>query len=243
MLLGQLLLAEEIGAVRGALEDQDGGARLAALRAFSAFGESEPELAPEVVQSLLKVARTPCEPLERRAAIEGLARLKRLETLGALLALADEREEEVQVAAITALGELEAEEADAALRQLVASADEVRRKAAAKALYRQTRPVRTPSAAERARERRLRGDARPFVLISLNAALRALEDAGPYEEAALTGCIARVCIDFAATRRYLVEKGLMTREAGIYRLTALGEAVWRVERALAAHAGRERAAR
>ncbi|MEW6750038.1 MAG: hypothetical protein AB1505_03565 [Candidatus Latescibacterota bacterium] len=41
--------------------------------------------------------------------------------------------------------------------------------------------------------------------------------------------------DWAWTRRYLVVQGLMRREAGVYRFTELGQAMWRVEHHIAAH--------
>jgi hypothetical protein len=52
----------------------------------------------------------------------------------------------------------------------------------------------------------------------------------------LTRVIAGVCWDYSSTRRHLVENGpraLMRRSGGIYELTALGEAAWRVERRIA----------
>ena len=35
--------------------------------------------------------------------------------------------------------------------------------------------------------------------------------------------------DYSATRRKLVDEGLMTRVGGVYEFTELGKAVWRVE--------------
>jgi hypothetical protein len=51
----------------------------------------------------------------------------------------------------------------------------------------------------------------------------------PYEERALSRHVGSVCVDWAGTRRRLVEEGLMRRERGVYRFTELGEAVWHVE--------------
>ena len=65
--------------------------------------------------------------------------------------------------------------------------------------------------------------------MAMNAAIGNLPELRPYEERELTKLIAQVCVDYSATRRYLIETGLMTRESGIYSLTEWGEAVWRVE--------------
>ncbi len=42
--------------------------------------------------------------------------------------------------------------------------------------------------------------------------------------------IARVCSDHCATRRYMVELGLMSRANGVYEFTETGKSAWRVER-------------
>ena len=58
----------------------------------------------------------------------------------------------------------------------------------------------------------------------------------PYDEGTLSRRVGTVCVDWAGTRRRLVEEGLMRREGGIYGFTALGEAVWRVEQFIRAAA-------
>jgi hypothetical protein len=79
---------------------------------------------------------------------------------------------------------------------------------------------------------RVRDGAEPPYHISLEAAVRALPGLGPFDERELSRLIGQLCRDFASTRRYLVDEGLMAREAGIYRFTTPGESVWRVERFL-----------
>ena len=64
-----------------------------------------------------------------------------------------------------------------------------------------------------------------------------LLDIRTYPEKELSSIIAEVCIDWATTRRHLVmgygtNARLMKREYGIYKLTELGESVWRVGRFL-----------
>jgi hypothetical protein len=59
-------------------------------------------------------------------------------------------------------------------------------------------------------------------------------DLQPCDEITFTRRIAQACVDYASTRRYLVEDRLMQRDGGLYRLTAVGEVAWRVERLLAA---------
>jgi hypothetical protein len=66
--------------------------------------------------------------------------------------------------------------------------------------------------------------------ISPDAAIRfGLTEMRGYEERDLTERIARVCSDYCATRRYMVELGLMTRSDGVYEFTESGKSAWRVE--------------
>jgi len=145
----------------------------------------------------------------------------------------------LEQAAITALGELDAEAAHQKLQELLHSENTKLRKAAAKALFRdRERRTLSPRPLELTEKRlkALRGDNRPFVTISLDAALRyAMPELRSYEERDLTARISRVCSDYAATRRYLIMEGLMTRAAGIYEFTEAGKAVWQVERFILEH--------
>jgi hypothetical protein len=96
------------------------------------------------------------------------------------------------------------------------------------------RPVSAESTERSAALRAWRvGDANPPAFISLHEAIAALPEVRPYPERELTQQIARVCIDYSTTRRQLVMDGLLEREHGIYTLTELGQAVWRVERHIA----------
>ena len=56
-----------------------------------------------------------------------------------------------------------------------------------------------------------------------------LRNSRRYEERELTERIACICEDYCATRRYLIERKLMTRANGVYTFTTLGETVWKVE--------------
>ena len=66
--------------------------------------------------------------------------------------------------------------------------------------------------------------------MAMDAVFRELPEIRAYEERDLTQRIARINYDYSAARRYLIENGWMTREGGIYRMTDLGQAIWRVER-------------
>ncbi len=111
------------------------------------------------------------------------------------------------------------------------TADGKLRKVVGKAVYggiRQRKPE--PSETDR-RLAEKRGETKPFVYISLDAAMRfALTELRSYDERELNERIARISQDHCATRRYLVEFGLMTRSGGVYEFTETGEVVWRVER-------------
>ena len=72
--------------------------------------------------------------------------------------------------------------------------------------------------------------------ISLPAVMRTLLEDREYTEVELTKLIAQTCADYATTRRFLVmdkSVNLMTRSAGIFRMTDIGRAVWRVEHFIA----------
>ena len=83
---------------------------------------------------------------------------------------------------------------------------------------------------EKQRLTRFRGNKIPFVINSMDAAIRyAVPEIREYHERKLTGLIAGVCEDFSATRRDLVEAGLISRTNGICELTERGKTVWSVE--------------
>ena len=85
-------------------------------------------------------------------------------------------------------------------------------------------------------EDRIRGGATPGQNISVEAALRALPEDREYREAEITQVIATACVDYATTRRNLVDEGLVHRENGCYELSEAGRVVWRVERFIRAAA-------
>ena len=59
-----------------------------------------------------------------------------------------------------------------------------------------------------------------FEWIDVGAVIRyALPEIRRYEERDLTRRIAAVCGDYAATRRKLIEEGLMERSGGVYAFT------------------------
>ena len=118
------------------------------------------------------------------------------------------------------------------LRRLTVGGSLARRKAALKALHRGTPVQRVATETSRRVRERLRGPgADPVAVISVEGALRfGLTELRPYDERDLSQRIGRVCEDFSSVRRALVELGLMTRDASVYRFTPLGEAAWRTER-------------
>ena len=64
----------------------------------------------------------------------------------------------------------------------------------------------------------------------MDAAIRyAMPEIRKYDERELTGLIAGVCIDFSATRRDLVDAGLLKRSKSVCELTEMGKTVWSVE--------------
>ena len=106
------------------------------------------------------------------------------------------------------------------------------RRAAARALYGGCR--HGPEKASRL-ARRLHGVEGEGILVghmpSTDAVLRyAVTEDRPYDEKELTARLARMCGDYSALRRKLIEDGLMRRESGTYVLTELGRLSLRVER-------------
>jgi putative addiction module antidote len=211
----------------------DPATRRAAVRALADLGDSRS--APV----LMAVARDG-GPAEQRQAIRALGRLRVAAAEPLLAALLDHPDREVGQAAALALGDIGGETARTRLQDLLSQPGPLRREAA-RALHGGVSGAR-PSLAERetgppsARPGRMteiiRGGAQPPFSIALDAALRALPALQAYDEAALSRHISQVCADWAGTRRRLVEERLMRREGGIYRFTAPGEAVWRVEQIL-----------
>ena len=121
------------------------------------------------------------------------------------------------------------------LQELLHSEKSQLRKIAAKALYRGA-VYPTPLKKTKERQQMIRGSNQPFILNSMDAVIRfALPDIREYDERELTSRIAGICFDYSATRRDLMEEGLMTRSNGICELTEKGKAVWRVEHFIMNH--------
>jgi RNA polymerase sigma-70 factor (ECF subfamily) len=214
--------------IREALSASRLATRLAAIRALAALSDVDS------VPRLLELAGEG-EREERLGSLEALGHLRPLAfgpARDAVLRLLDDPDEELQAAAVGALAALGGDEVAAVLRRLTAGGSLARRKAALKALHRGAPVQPVPTETTRRLRERLRGPgAHPVAVISIEGTLRfALTELRPYDERDLSKRIARVCEDFASVRRALIELGLMTREAAVYRFTPLGEAVWRTER-------------
>lgn len=169
-----------------------------------------------------------------------MSRIQPSEAQSLLIQLLGDPEAQIRQAAVVALGEIGGAEARSRLQELARSNDKDLAKAAAKALYgggfRRQPSETTQKRLDKIRG--IRGDERPLFYISLEAAIRELPTIEPYEEAEFTRRIAKVCADYSSTRRYLVMNGsrsIMKRANGIYELTDLGKAVWRVEHFILEH--------
>lgn len=193
------------------------------------------ELGIDAAAEALLRAVGSAQSTEVRAAMAALSRLKVERAVPRLIAQLGSSDPEVEEGAIVALGELGGDRALAAVRDKLQHASERARRAAAHVLYRRPQSARSyqPSSATRRRLEKLRGDAVPLCKDNIGVAIRfALDENRTYEEVELTRRIARFCADYSATRRHLIEQGLMTRQQGHYALTEFGQAVWRVEHAI-----------
>lgn len=144
--------------------------------------------------------------------------------------------------AAVALGDIGGEEARDALQASMRSDDKALARTAAKVLHTsphfraQVQPnVALQQMDREVRERLVGADTHPCAFMSLHEAIGVLPEIRPYNERELTRYIARACHDYSATRRQLIMEGLMRRNAGVYELTDIGQAVWRVEHFIRAH--------
>jgi hypothetical protein len=229
--LGLLRTDVAVERIRECVRHQTPSTRLAAVRALAEIGDRG------AVELLSQVARAGV-PSDRHAAAWALGRLKASEAEPLLSHLVHDPDPAVRRAAVAALGTMSSPAASATLRLLQREDDRAIRKELAGALHaghmalgasRETASLSGPERPQRMEER-VRGGAQPPLYISLEAALRELPDQTSFGEAEISRLIGQACIDFASTRRYLVDGGLMSRERGIYRFTEFGVAVWRVER-------------
>ncbi len=229
-ILGLFKARSHLEALKTCMRHSEPSTRLVAIRAIGAIGDEG------CTEPLMKIAQEG-QPIERCAAIEALGRLQSTEAQALLTQWLDDTNAQVRQAAVIALGELNRETAHTTLQRLTRSPDKALAKAAAKALYAGVKR-RQPSETTQKRLHKIRGEGRPLFYTSIEAVLRALPAIQPYEESELTRRIAQVCSDYSTTRRYLVmdgRKSIMNRAHGVYELTELGKAVWRVEHFIQTH--------
>lgn len=172
-------------------------------------------------------------PAVRRAALQALSQVRFDDAAQKFSSFLDDPDEQVQLAAVNALADCDGEEARKSLVERQVKARPGIRKAIAKALHKVGEGPVDCSRYDRGNRMAdiiRNGLPEAFEWIDVGAIMRyALPKLGQYEERDLTRRIAAVCGDYAATRRKLIEEGLMTRQGGVYEFTPLGERVWKVE--------------
>ncbi len=226
--LDRLHAQEYAGQVADRLTDADSRVRIAAIYAMAGLG------AHQVATRLLALAESQ-DAAERRAAVQAIGRLSPEGALEMLRTRLADSDPQVRGSAVIAMGELRLPELDQELKGLLKASDQVIRKAAATALYGMNRkaPVAASPGAPRYSTTCF---SVPHAIrtrhISLDAAMRILPEMRVYSEPEVTQYIAQVCGDWSTIRRSLVDQRLLDREAGQYRFTDLGQAVWRVEHAI-----------
>lgn len=224
-ILGSMKSREYLNQIRRCILNDVQSTRQSAILAVSEIGDTDS------AYLLMHTACTDETPV-RITAITALSRMQIKESESMMIHLLDNQDWQIKEAAIIALGEFGGEESRKHLKQTMESGDSKIRKVIAKALYggsSNSKPREMSEVEQKLALKRQRGK-QPFTFISLDAAIRyAIPEMREYEERDLTDRIAMVCNDYCCTRRFLIEQGLMTRESGIYQLTKLGEAVWRVE--------------
>lgn len=210
------------------LTDADPRVRIAAIYAMAGLGAHEEA-------SRLSLLVDSQDAAERRAAVQAIGRLSPEGALEVLRSRLADSDPQVRGSAVIAMGELHRPELDQELKGLLKSPDQVIRKAAATALYGMNRKA-SVAASPRAPRYSLTSFSVPHAIrtrhISLDAAMRILPEMRIYSEPEVTQYIAQICGDWSTTRRGLVDQRLLDREAGQYRFTDLGQAVWRVEHAI-----------
>ncbi|MEE8399588.1 MAG: sigma-70 family RNA polymerase sigma factor [Desulfobacterales bacterium] len=221
-ILGRLRAEEYLERINPCMDHPESSTRRAAIMALAGIGNSES------AEQLIRASQED-SVAERCAAIEALGRMKVQESLPLLKRFVDEPDGRIQKVAVTALGEIGGDDVGTFLQDLLHSKHVKLRKIAARALYSGT-AWPTPLDATKERLQRVRGDAHPFTLLSLDAVMRyALPEIRQYDERELTRRISGVCYDYSATRRHLMEEGLMSRANGICEFTDHGKVVWQVE--------------
>ena len=229
-ILKRLPAGSHLADLRASLSHDDMDTRMIAARTLAELGDLGS------VNALIELARS-CEGLRLRKIIEALAKLGAQEAQALLEDLLDHSDRDIREAAILGLGNVGNEDARRKLRDMIGAKDKKIARLAARAIYGGAQYSNRPksSALTRARLKKVRGDAQsfhPWLHRSLVTAVWGLPEMRQYEERELTHFIAQNVSDYSTTRRHLVSgrDRLMTREKGVYALTPLGEAVWRVER-------------
>lgn len=221
--LGLLNAGEYAEAIRRCLSDPDASTRLAAVFALSEIGDFAS------ADALINLARDG-GPAEQAASALALGRLRVARAEHVLVDMTCNDDSHVREAAVIALGEMGTVSSQVVLQELMRSGDRKLRKLAAKGAFGGVRQSNHEPSEVDKRLAEKRRKVTPVAHISPDAAIRfGLTELRSYDERDLTERIARVCTDYCATRRGMVELGLMTRANGIYEFTEAGKSVWRVE--------------
>jgi hypothetical protein len=222
-ILGHMKADEYRDLIKGFLLDADQTVRIAAIFALSEIGDTTS------ADMLMNCAREGGSP-EKIAAITALGRLQIVSSEHLLVEMISDNDDQVRESAVTALGEIGSVSSQVALQGLLHGTDRKLQKAAANALFGGVTPRKREMSDVQRRLAEKRRKVNPVALISPDAVMRfGLTAIRSYDENELTECIARVCLDYCATRRYMVELGLMTRANGIYEFTENGKQALRVE--------------
>lgn len=224
--LGYLRAGEYSSVISDCLADADQSTRLAAIFALSEIGNSSS------ADALITRARDG-EGQEKAAAAAALGRLQVAHAEHLLVEMIGSRDAQVREAAVAALGEMGTVSSRVVLQELMRGSDRSMQKIAAKAVFGgvQERQIELSEVDRRLAEKRRKVS--PVAEISPDAAIRfGLTEMRTYDERDITDRIARVCSDYCATRRYLVELGLMSRSGGVYEFTESGKSAWRVEHSI-----------
>ena len=227
-ILGKSKAKHHIAEIRGYLADAQVPVRIEAIRALSELADMQS------ADRFIEIAQSG-ELSERKAAIEGLARLKLSQSVSALIRLSVDEGAGIREVATIALREAGGEEADAALVQLAKSPDKRVRKIAAHAVYWNTRPQPIRHETFPTKWEKMVSGAHAGTYDSLLPVFfLMLPEIRPYPEEELSQRIAKVCADYAGARRKMISFNFMTRaytpgEGHIYELTEMGKTIWRVE--------------
>ena len=234
--LGRLESHRHAGSIRDLLSHDHAGTRISAAQALAFLSDAQ---SAEPLRTLARDRDATC----RRAAIEALGHLGIAEAEGTLRCALEDAKPPVRKAAVIALGELKTPTAAADLERLLKSRDKVVRRAAASAVFGGTfrrpaggQPVQPVEESPRAKRlRKTFGRMRYIHHVSVDGPLRVLPEIRAYDVVELTRHVARICGDRSASRRLMVEHGLLRRTGRKYEFTPLGEAAWRVEHSILEH--------